>query len=236
MLLGVKTKKEAFLRHLVVGVIAGVLVYFVWSVNSSWSPDMRLWKSFGGAAFFLLWFALFVGPAARLFKPLNRIVSWRREAGVWFFIISSVHGYLVLNGWVRWDLWQLIGFQYIEQLDMYVRMEPGFGLANLMGLTAWFFALLLSATSFDKAVSFLGISSWKWLHTFAYVIFYVSALHALYYAFIHFKPSLSRIAMGLPYDYPENPLRFYYLFLFLSVFLVQILAFTRSVYKQRKKI
>ena len=39
-------------------------------------------------------------------------------------------------------------------------------------------------TSFDRAVSFLGISSWKWLHSFTYVIFYLVALHSLYNHFL----------------------------------------------------
>ena len=236
MLLGVKTKTESFLRHLLVGAISALLVYFVWYLNSNWSPDMRLWKAFGGASFFLLWFTLFVGPASKVFKKINKIISWRRETGIWFFVISFVHGYLVIDGWARWSVWSFLGFQYVPQIDMYVRAEPGFGLANLMGLLAVVFSLILASTSFDRVVSFLGISSWKWLHMFAYVIFYIGALHAMYYAFIHFQPSLSRIMMGLPSDYPENPLRFYYLGAFLSVFVVQVWAFVKTVNNQRKKI
>jgi len=234
MLLGIKSKKTVFLRHLLVAGFATLIIYLVWRINATWSPDMRLWKAFGGASFALLWFTVFIGPVSRLWRPLTRFITWRREFGVWFAIVGLVHGYLILDGWVRWNVWEFFGYQYVAELGMYLRAEPGFGLANIMGLVALIFALTLAATSFDKAVSFLGISSWKWLHMFAYVIFYLSALHVVYFAFIHFAPSPQRILMGLPTNYPVNPLRFYYLIAIISVFVAQMGAFIKTVYQQRK--
>lgn len=233
MLLGIKSTKTLVLRHLGVAVAGVLAVTLVWQVNGTWSPDMRLWKAFGGGSFFLLWFALFIGPAARVWQPLQRLVSFRREAGVWFFLIALVHSYLILDGWVRWSVWEFFGYQYIPETEMYMRVEAGFGLANLAGLMALTFALILAATSFDRAVNFLGVSSWKWLHSFSYVVFYLSAIHVLYFAFIHYTPSLLRAVLGQPTNYPDNPLKFYYLAAFLSVLLVQIIAFIITVRKQR---
>ncbi|MAZ67730.1 hypothetical protein CL652_03100 [bacterium] len=233
MLLGIKSSKVAFLRHILFAVIAAALVGLVWMLNSTWSPDMRLWKSFGGSSFFLLWFAVFIGPAAVIWPPLNRILSFRREAGVWFTIVALIHGYLILDGWVRWSVWGFFGYQYITEVDTYLRVEAGFGLANLIGLMALVFALALAATSFDRAVNWLGVSSWKWLHMFAYVIFYLSVAHVVYFAFIHYTPSLQRVMMGAPTEYPVNPLRYYYLAALLSVFVVQAWAFVKTVRKQR---
>ncbi len=233
MLLGIKSTKTLLLRHVAMAVAGILAVTLVWQVNSTWSPDMRLWKAFGGGSFFLLWFALFIGPAARVFAPLNRFVSFRREAGVWFFLIALVHTYLILDGWVRWSVWEFFGYQYISETEMYMRAEAGFGLANLAGLMAFIFALTLAATSFDRAVNFLGVSSWKWLHSFSNVVFYLSAIHVLYFAFIHYTPSLLRAVLGQPTNYPDNPLKFYYLTAFLSVLLVQIIAFILTVRKQR---
>lgn len=234
MLLGIKDKKTVFFRHLLVAAISILLIYLVWLVNSTWSPDMRLWKAFGGAAFVLLWFTVLIGPMAKLWRPLTRVATWRREFGVWFALVALVHGILILNGWARWSVQGLLGYQYVPELDSYLRFEPGFGLANLMGLLALFFALALAATSFDKAVSFLGISSWKWLHAFAYVIFYLIALHTIYFAFIHFVPSPHRVLLGQPTDYAPNPLRFFYLTAILSVFVAQLSAFVKTVYQRRK--
>lgn len=233
MLLGIKSTQTILLRHLGVAIAGILLVTMVWQVNSTWSPDMRLWKSFGGGSFFLLWFALFIGPAARVWQPLQHLVSFRREAGVWFFLIALVHGYLILDGWVRWSVWEFFGYQFIPETEMYMRVEAGFGLANLAGFVVLTFALTLAATSFDRAVNFLGVSSWKWLHSFSYVVFYLSAIHVLYFAFIHYTPSLLRAVLGQPTNYPDNPLKFYYLAAFLSVLIVQIIAFILTVRKQR---
>lgn len=233
MLLGIKSTKIVLLRHLLIGIVASGLVYLVWSLNSTWSPDMQLWKAFGGGSFFLLWFAMFIGPAAKLWTPLVRFTSYRREVGIWFFLILLVHGYLILDGWVRWSVWEFLGYQYIPQLETYLRVESGFGLANLMGFVAFVFALVLAATSSDKAVSWLGVSSWKWLHMLSYVIFYLGALHVVYFAFIHYTPSLQRVVMEQPTNYPDNVLKYYYLFAIISVFVVQVMAFIKTVRRQR---
>ena len=233
MLLGVKSKREILLRHLLAGGVSTLLVYGGWQLHSEWDPEMRLWKSFGVAGAFLIWFVVFIGPAVRLWPPLTRIITWRRESGIWFAVVTLVHFYLVWDGWARWDLRELLGYQYVAELDAYLRFEPGFGLANLMGLMALVFALVLAATSFDRAVSFLGPSSWKWLHSFTYVIFYIVALHSLYFAFMHYTPAPHRVLMGLPTAYPENILRFVYLAMLLSVFAAQVAAFVRTVHQRR---
>lgn len=233
MLLGIKSKTALFWRHVLMALISASLVYLVWQANSTWSPDMRLWKAFGGGSFVLLWFTVFIGPAGRLWKPLARLITWRRESGIWFVLVGLVHGYLVLDGWVRWSVWEFLGYQLMPELGVYLRAEPGFGLANLIGLTALLLALALAATSSDKAVSFLGIGSWKWLHMFAYAIFYLSVLHVIYYAFMHYDPSPQRVMAGMPTNYPVNPLRFYYLAALLSVSLAQSLAFIKTVIRQR---
>lgn len=215
--------------------MAAAAVLTGWQVNALWEPDLPLWKSFGVGASFLIWFVALVGPAARLWPVLGRMLPWRRELGIWFALVALVHFYLVWDGWARWNVRELLGYQYVPELDMYLRFEPGFGLANLMGLTALLFALVLAATSFDRAVSFLGISSWKWLHTFTHVIFYLVALHSVYFAFIHYTPSPHRVLMGQPTTYPENILRFAYLAMLLSVFLAQGAEFVKTV-RQRRRV
>jgi sulfoxide reductase heme-binding subunit YedZ len=218
----------------VVGGIGAALVFAGWQVNSGWDPEMRWWKSFGVGAAFLIWFIAFIGPAARLWQPLTRLLPWRREFGIWFAVVALVHFYLIWNGWARWGVLELLGYQYVPELDTYLRFEPGFGLANLQGLLALLLALVLAATSFDKAVEFLGVPSWRWLHNFTYLIFYTVALHSLYFAFIHFTPAPHRILMGLPTTYPENVLRFGYVAMLLSVFVAQVAAFAKTVRLDRR--
>lgn len=45
MPLGIKSKKAVLLRHLLMAGISVLLVYLVWQVNSTWSPDMAVIKS-----------------------------------------------------------------------------------------------------------------------------------------------------------------------------------------------
>jgi len=212
-------------KHGLVAIVTLISLVIVWQVNETWSPDMRLWKAFGGASFFLLWFALVLGPLAVLFTFATKLLPLRREIGIWFFLLSAVHGYLVLDGWVRWSLWEFFGYQYFAEVDMYLRVESGFGVANLAGTIALFFAFLLAATSFQRVIDRIGIRSWKWLHMFVYVIFFLSAVHVVYYAFVHFDPSLNRVVLGLPTEYPENPLRYWYLWALLSVIGLQAWSF-----------
>lgn len=75
MLLGIKSKNTLFVRHVCVAGPGAILVYLVWRVNAAWSPDMRLWKAFGGASF-ALWSTVFIGPAAKLWRPLIRFITW----------------------------------------------------------------------------------------------------------------------------------------------------------------
>lgn len=235
MLLGIKDYKTVFLRYFIVTLVAGALFYLGWTLNSAWSFDMRVWKAFAVPAFFLLFFTLFVGALAKIFPSLSGLAKFRREAGVLFFLFALIHAFLILDGWVRWGFLEFFGYKFIPQIDMYLRSEPGFGLANMMGLLALLIALPLTLTSFDKAVSFLSVSSWKAIHIFAYVIFYLVSLHALYFAFIHYSPSPERVLLQMPTGYPENPLRYFYLTAFLAVFLTQIAAIVKTVYGQKQK-
>lgn len=219
--------KSSFVRHIWVALATVLLLGIVWEVNETWSPDMRLWKAFGGASFFLLWFALILGPLATIWKPVAKLLPVRKEVGIWFFLIALVHGYLILDGWVRWSVWEFFGYQYFAEVDTYLRVESGFGVANLAGAIALFFAFILAATSFQKAIDTLGIKSWKWLHMFVYVIFFLSAVHVVYYTFMHFDPSLNRVVLGLPTEYPDNPLRYWYLSALVSVIILQTWSFIK---------
>lgn len=198
MLLGAKSKKLLFLRHLFPGLIAVLLAYLFWLSRPELSFDVRLWRALGDAAFSFLFFTLAVGPMAKLFKPALRLVPWRREAGIWFALLALVH--------------------FIRVSD-YAQLEPGIELPRLLGLVALFLALVLAATSSDRAVNFLGPSSWKWLHSMAYVIFYLVSAHAAYFLF---------------WRYPEsNWFQYPFLAMGIAVPLLQISAFVKEVARQK---
>lgn len=71
-------------------------------------------------------------------------------------------------------------------------MEPGFGLANLIGLTALVLALILAATSSDWAIRRMGRTAWLWLHRLSQTVLLLAILHGGYFLFIHFTASFHK--------------------------------------------
>lgn len=198
MLLGVKSKKTLLLRHTFVGFLAAFIIYLFWLSRSELSFDVRLWRALGDTAFSFLFITLIIGPLAKLWKPAVRLVPWRRETGIWFALLALSH---------------------FVRAGGYALSEPGIELPSFLGLTALFWALALAATSSDRAVNFLGRSSWKWLHSMAYVIFYLVAAHATYFLFWRYREVKW-------FQYP-------FLGIILAVPALQISAFIKEVIRQR---
>ena len=184
--------KAVIFRSFVVGVLATVLVGLFWASRPQWTADMRLWRAVGDASIVLLALSLAVGPAGRLFPAVARVGRWRRQLGIWTALTGLVHTVLVLWGWVAFDFGRLMGYEFIPQLGRTARLEPGFGLANLMGLVAMALLLVLLATSSDRAVRRLSPGVWSWVQSFAHVVFYLVVLHAAYFLFMHYTLSFHR--------------------------------------------
>ena len=121
-----------------------------------------------------------------------------------------------------------MGYQFVPQLGRMVRLESGFGMANLLGLLAVLLALPLMATSADWATRKLGGASWKFLHYLAYTIFYLVVLHTAYFLYIHYTASFHR-------EPPANANWFQIPFavLTVAVFALQIGAFFKTVRRRR---
>lgn len=210
-------------RHAVTACLAVAVSLPFWFGRLEWDPEMRLWRAIGDGSFVLLFFTLLLGPAARLWRPMVRLLPWRRELGIWFAVLGLVHTLLVLDGWVRWDLQRFFGYELIGPLERYARLEPGFGLSNLLGIVAAAISVPLMITSSNWAVKRLGGSSWKWLHYGAYTVFYLVALHTLYFLFMHFTVSFHR-----PVPEP-NWFRYPFLVAATLVLAVQMSAFVAAV-------
>ena len=220
--------RRLLVKNLIAAVLGGALTYGFWWSRPQWDPEMRLWRAVGDASLMLLFLALAVGPLTKLWSRLAKWQPFRRELGVWFGILALAHSLLIWNGWARWDVWRFLGYEFIPQVGRLARLEPGFGLANLIGLLAMVMALLLMATSTDWAVRRLGGSAWKFLQMGAYTVFYLSALHTAYFLFMHYTASFHR-------SVPADPNWFRYPFLGLTamLLLLQWAAFTRIVAKRQ---
>lgn len=224
-----RTSRESSTRHLAVALLAGLTTAGFWFGRMDWDPEMRTWRAVGDSSIVLLFGSLAIGPLAKLWRPAARTLPWRRELGVWCAILALVHTILVLWRWVGWDLARLMGYEVIPELGRSARLEPGFGLANLIGLVAVVWALVLAVTSSNRAVRWLGSPAWKWMHQGAYVIFYLAVLHAVYFLFMHYTASFHR-------EVPEpNWFRWPLLVMGLGVAALQWVAFARTVQRRKKR-
>ena len=91
------------------------LSYSAWGVEPAlwpdWGEDHPFWRAWAHAAFVLLFFSLILSPAATLWKPVKRLMPWRRELGIWFAVLALGHGYAIWDRWARWDVGTLFGFE-----------------------------------------------------------------------------------------------------------------------------
>jgi DMSO/TMAO reductase YedYZ heme-binding membrane subunit len=241
MSIGKASRKPRVLRHLVTAALSALLVYlfylsyWAWGVQPAlwpdWGEDHPFWRAWGHAAFVLLFLVLILSPASILWRPIKRLLPWRRELGIWFAVLALGHGYAIWDRWARGDMATLFGFEYIEELGRYVLFRPEVGIMNMMGLVILPMILLLAVTSFDRAVNFLGGSSWKWIHrTLVHVIFYITMLRGTLYFFYFFQTT--------PPEWRVYPtIWFLYVFLGMGVVavLVQGAAFGKNVLQRQRQ-
>ncbi|MFP5298827.1 MAG: ferric reductase-like transmembrane domain-containing protein [Actinomycetota bacterium] len=223
-----RTTRQSFIRNAGVLILSAVLFAIFWFGRMDWDPEMRLWRAFGDVSILLLFGSLVLGPLAKLSRAWARLLPWRRELGVWCAVTAVVHAILVLVGWVEWDFGRLFGYEFIPELGRTARLEPGFGLANLVGLVAVVWALVLGITSSNRAVRFLGSPAWKWLHNGAYVLFYLAVLHTAYFLFMHYTLSFHR---EVP---PPNWFRWPLVALGAVVLVLQYSAFVKTANRRRR--
>ena len=216
-------------RYIAIGAAGAALIYAFWLTRPQWDPEMRLWKAVGDASLLLLYTTISIGPVARLWPQSAQVVLIRREVGVWFGLLALVHTFLILDGWARWDVTRFLGYEFIPELGRLVRWEPGFGLANILGLVAIFITLPLIATSSDWAMRKLGGSAWKFLHNATYVIFWLVVLHTGYFLFLHYTAHFHRAPP------PPDWARFPFAGLTLAVIGLQSLAFVATVRRRSRQ-
>jgi sulfoxide reductase heme-binding subunit YedZ len=148
---------------------------------------MHQWnRAAGDASGVLISLAMAIGPLSRLWRGARRFLPWRREFGVWGIVLAAVHTFIILAGWVEWDLIRLFGFEMIPEIRQYVMVQHGFGLANAIGIAALLYGIVLGTTSNDRSQKFLGGRAWKFLQQGAYVLWFLIIVHTAYFLYLHF--------------------------------------------------
>ncbi len=198
-------------QHIIVGAFSLALVAIFKLLL-----ETPLSTSFARVSFILLSLTLLIGPVMRFKKPsmnsspLTTPWTWRGELGIWFALMALIHFIVVLSERSLSDLIQIGG--------------GGYGLANFIGLVALSWALILLLTSFNKVILFLGVVSWKWLHSLTYVIFYLVSSHFIYFQFFSSYGEIGPDWFG-----------YTAVVLAITIIALQLLAFSFAVIKHRSK-
>ncbi len=198
-------------HHLSVAIGSIVVAVLLWGVGYGGQ------RVVAAVPFFILFFVMIIGPLVRIRPSIRRRfsgnfpVNWRSELGIWFALWSVVH---VLFVFAARD-WDVVGYL--------VDMSPwAFG-----AMVAVLIAIVLAATSNNRAYDYLGPKAWKWHQSHGtYVIFWLVAVHGYDRAYL--RPYEE---MGFPSD---DPLHLLYLAMIVVVVLLHVVAFAAVVSAYRK--
>lgn len=173
-------------RHVVIILIAaaGTAVFLV--SRFEWSPMHRWNRATGDMSLVLVAMAMMLGPLSRLWRRAAIVLPYRRELGIYGVILAFVHALIILLGWVNLDLMRLFGFEFHPGLERYVMVNHGFALANVLGLLALVYGIVLGVTSNDASLRRMGNSVWKYVQRGTYVLWWLIVSHTAYFLFIHF--------------------------------------------------
>ncbi|RDJ31190.1 MAG: hypothetical protein DWQ19_03790 [Crenarchaeota archaeon] len=226
----IRIKNNSLTRHLLVGSIAFALAFVFWLAHYEWDDEMRLWRAFGDSGYTMLFMTLIIGPATKLWPRFSSLLTFRREVGIWFAVMAVTHGILIAHGWANWNVERFFGYEFIPQLDRIVRMEPGFGLANTIGFVAFLWIAILALTSSDRAMRWLGASSWKWVHTGSNIVFYLVAIHTSYFLFIHYTESFHKTVP------PQSIFVIPFVVMSITVLVLQISSYIKVVRSNNRRL
>jgi len=174
------------IRHLVVLLFGALLTYGFLESRAEWS-DMHRWnRAIGDTSVLLVALSMMIGPLSRLWARAKRLTPWRRELGIYGVVLAFIHATIILVGWMEWDLYKLIGMEFHPQLQRYVMFQHGLGFANILGIAALIYALVLALTSNDRSQRWLGASVWKHVQQGTYIMWWIIVLHTGYFLFMHF--------------------------------------------------
>ena len=174
-------------RHFLVLLIAGLGTYAFMDSRAEWSEMHRWNRAVGDMGLLLVAFSMAIGPLARLGKYFRFALPWRREMGIYGVLLAIIHTVIILAGWVEWDLIRLFGYERHPATGLYVMLQHGFGLANVIGIVALIYGIVLALVSNDWSQRLLSGSVWKFLQQGAYILWMLIVIHTAYFLYLHFQ-------------------------------------------------
>jgi len=174
-------------RHLVVILFVGVGTYAFVESRAEWSAMHRWNRAVGDMSLVLISLALAIGPLARLWSWFRPLIPWRRETGIHGVVLGAIHTLIILDGWIEWNLIRVFGYELHPLTGLYIMLQHGFGFANVIGILALVYGVVLSLASNDWSQRLLGGPVWKFLQQSAYVLWALIVLHTAYFIYLHFQ-------------------------------------------------
>ena len=215
-------------RHLIVILIGAAGTWLFLYSRIEWSPMHRWNRAVGDMSIVLVAAAMSLGPVSRLWRSTAVLLPYRRELGIYAVLLAFIHATIILIGWVNLDLMRLVGFAFHPGLQRYVMVQHGFAIANLIGVLALLYGLILAGTSNDRSLRWMGSSVWKFVQRGTYVLWWLSVVHTGYFLYLHF--------LDFHRATPEpNWVQWPFAGLVGTVLALQIVASSATLYKVRRR-
>jgi len=173
-------------RHVIVLLFAIIGTYAFLESRAQWSEMHRWNRAVGDMSVVMIAISMSIGPLSRLVARLRAAIPWRRELGIHGVLLAFIHTIIILAGWVEWDLVRLFGYQF-HPSGVYIMLQHGFGLANVIGIVALRYGLVLASSSSNWSQRALGGTVWKFLQQGAYVLWMLIIVHTAYFLYLHFQ-------------------------------------------------
>lgn len=173
-------------RHLLIILIAVTGSFLLLESRANWSEMHRWNRAVGDMSVILIALTMIVGPVVRIWPKMNVLTPWRRECGIYAVILAIVHTVIIFSGWIEWDFLKLVGYQIHPATGQYVMAQQGFGLANILGIIALLYGIVLAMSSNNLSMKLLGGSVWKFIQQGSYVLWMLVVTHTAYFLYIHF--------------------------------------------------
>lgn len=177
-------------RHLATAAAMLLLVILYLLARGGLAYNGHNWnRSFGDASVLLYAVTMAIGPLARLWRPASAALAWRRESGIWATIAAAIHVGIFWEWSLGWD-WRPFFFPGLHEGPSDSLMgDPSsglvasaFNLANVVGLVALVYAVVLAATSNDASQRLLR-RGWSWLMQRATTMWLLVLLHTWLFAY-----------------------------------------------------
>jgi len=190
---GLRRKGAFLLRHVASAAAMWLLVAKYLNARGGFEYNVHTWnRAFADASVVLYAVTLAIGPLGRLWRPASHALAWRRETGIWGTLAAVVHIGLFWEKHYGWDGWRHFFYPVAHRSGVIADALMGdrssglfptaLNLANVVGLVALAYALVLTVTSNDASQRWLK-SGWSWLQERATTMQLLVLLHAWLFAY-----------------------------------------------------